>query len=286
MNLLPYLAPPLLGAFIGWITNLIAIKMLFRPLQPWRLFGLRLPMTPGVIPAKRHELAVNIGRMVGSQLLTGADISRALSEETFKQELSVMIKKRVGDILNRDLGPLPTVIPQRFRSSFEAGAHILRWRVLKLLHNHIDSPEFATGLGITIIVHIEAFLAHPLTTWLSAERQGHLAGFLERTLVDLSHRPEVEAWLRDYLQVELSRCLREGKSLADLLPQELIDVVLGQLATETPGLLNKAAQFVGEPPMRARMVATLSGAIAGFVSGLGSVAPLAARFAARPLAAA
>lgn len=278
MNLIPYLAPPLLGAFIGWITNLIAIKMLFRPLKPWRLFGLRLPMTPGVIPAKRHELAVNIGRMVGSQLLTSADISRALSEETFKQELALMIRKRVADILQRDLGPLPTIIPQRFRTSFSAGTHILRRRVLKLLHNHIDSPDFASALGTTIITQLETFLERPLSSWWSKAEPGQLAACLDKTLTSLSQQPALEAWLRGYLTSELARCLAEGKSLADLLPQEVMEVILAQLAAETPGLLSQAAQFVAEPPMRARMVATLSGAIGGFISGLGPMAALAASF--------
>ena len=39
--LLSYAGPPLLGAFIGYLTNKVAIRMLFRPLKPWRLFGLK-----------------------------------------------------------------------------------------------------------------------------------------------------------------------------------------------------------------------------------------------------
>ncbi|MDH3349224.1 MAG: DUF445 family protein, partial [Desulfobulbaceae bacterium] len=64
-QLIPYIAPPLLGGFIGYLTNKIAIRMLFRPLKAWRVFGIRVPMTPGVIPSKREKLAVNIGEMVG-----------------------------------------------------------------------------------------------------------------------------------------------------------------------------------------------------------------------------
>ena len=77
---LPYLLPPLLGALIGYVTNYIAIRMLFRPLRPWRLLGMRLPLTPGIIPAKRGELAQRMGEMVGSHLLTADDVRQALSE--------------------------------------------------------------------------------------------------------------------------------------------------------------------------------------------------------------
>jgi uncharacterized membrane protein YheB (UPF0754 family) len=278
MNPITYLAPPLVGAFIGWITNYIAIRMLFRPLRPWRVFGIRLPMTPGVIPGKRHEFAVNIGRMVGSQLLTSDDISKALSEAAFKQELETMIRKRVEEILNRDLGPLPTIIPKRFRSSFEAGIHVLRWRALKLIHSHIDSPEFSAGLGATISSHIETFLARPLESWLPGQHREHLFAFLSTTLEEVMRSPKAEVWLRDYLHARIVTMIEEGNSLNDLLPKELIDIILGLLAKETPGLLSKAAQFVGEPLMRGKMVTTISGAIASFISGLGPMAALASSF--------
>lgn len=278
MNLIPYLVPPLLGAFIGWITNVIAIRMLFRPLKPWHVFGVRLPMTPGVIPSKRHEFALNIGRMVGSQLLTSNDIGQALSEVTFKQELAVMIRKRVGDILNLELGTLPTVIPKRFRSSFEAGVHIFRWRALKLIHSHIDSPEFSVGLGTTIAVHIETFLARPLASWLPGEHREHLFTFLETTLAGVTRSPQVEEWLRRYLEERVTALLHEGRSLSDLLPAELTDTLLERLGQEAPGLLSKAAQMVGEPAVRSRMVATISGAIGSFISGLGPMAALASSF--------
>jgi len=278
MNLTTYLAPPLLGAFIGWITNVIAIRMLFRPLRPWYILGIRLPMTPGVIPGKRHEFATNIGRMVGSQLLTSADISKALSEAGFKQELSTMIHTRVEDILHRELGPLPTIIPKRFRASFEAGIHVLRWRALKLIHSHIDSPEFSIGLGATVAAHIETFLARPLESWLPEEHREHLFVSLSTTLEEIMRSPKAEVWLRDYLDARIIAIIREGKSLDDLLPKELIDIVLSLLANEAPGLLSKAAQFVGEPAMRARMVTTISGAIASFIAGLGPMAALAASF--------
>ena len=88
---LPYLVPPLLGALIGYVTNYIAIRMLFRPLRPWRLLGMRLPLTPGIIPAKRGELAQRMGEMVGSHLLTADDVRLALEKPHFHRELKAAV---------------------------------------------------------------------------------------------------------------------------------------------------------------------------------------------------
>ena len=70
---LVYLAPPLVGAFIGYLTNRVAIRMLFRPLKAWHLGGIKIPMTPGVIPSKRHQLADNIGTIIAGLLRVRRD---------------------------------------------------------------------------------------------------------------------------------------------------------------------------------------------------------------------
>lgn len=82
-QLAPYLVPPLVGAVIGYVTNSIAIRMLFRPLRPWRLFGLRIPFTPGIIPRRREELAHSIARMVSRQLLTPDVFERRFGQGAF-----------------------------------------------------------------------------------------------------------------------------------------------------------------------------------------------------------
>ena len=71
---LHYILPPLVGAAIGYITNWIAVKMLFRPLYPKYIGKWRLPFTPGIIPRRKDALAKAIGRAVGEELWTKEDI--------------------------------------------------------------------------------------------------------------------------------------------------------------------------------------------------------------------
>jgi uncharacterized membrane protein YheB (UPF0754 family) len=70
----PFIIFPLVGALIGAITNQIAIKMLFRPYAPIKLGSWKLPFTPGVIPAQRHEIAKNIASTFEANLLSGEEI--------------------------------------------------------------------------------------------------------------------------------------------------------------------------------------------------------------------
>lgn len=78
---------PLVGALIGYITNWIAIKMLFRPAHPVYLGKFRLPLTPGLIPKEKARLARTIGDVVGQELLSEASVRRALLSPEMKQKI-------------------------------------------------------------------------------------------------------------------------------------------------------------------------------------------------------
>lgn len=80
MNILHLLLPPILGGIIALSTNWIAIKMLFRPHSEVRLFGIRLPFTPGLIPKERTRLARKLGEAIRLHLLTPDILASKLAD--------------------------------------------------------------------------------------------------------------------------------------------------------------------------------------------------------------
>ena len=81
--ILEKLAGPLIGAVIGYCTNYIAVKMLFFPKKEIKIWGHKLPFTPGAIPKGKPRLAKAIGNIVANTLLTEEDLKKKiLSDET------------------------------------------------------------------------------------------------------------------------------------------------------------------------------------------------------------
>ncbi|MGH8056701.1 MAG: DUF445 domain-containing protein [Candidatus Entotheonellia bacterium] len=83
---------PCVGAFIGWLTNYVAIKMLFRPRAPWRILGLSLQ---GVMPKRQHDLALRVGEVVERELLNPQDLLDAINTEEIKTHLAAVVESRV-----------------------------------------------------------------------------------------------------------------------------------------------------------------------------------------------
>ena len=69
-----YVAPPVAGAIIGYFTNDIAIKMLFRPYKPIYIGKRQLPFTPGLIPRNQERLAKRIADTIMGSLLTPGEL--------------------------------------------------------------------------------------------------------------------------------------------------------------------------------------------------------------------
>jgi uncharacterized membrane protein YheB (UPF0754 family) len=96
---------PLLGGVIGWVTNRIAVRMIFRPLQPRRVLGLTVQ---GLIGRRQRELAESIGRVVGDHLLSHEDVVRAVETLELEQILGTLLDRGLADKL-AELRGLPLI---------------------------------------------------------------------------------------------------------------------------------------------------------------------------------
>ncbi|CDR65056.1 TPA: DUF445 domain-containing protein [Staphylococcus argenteus] len=86
------------GAIIGGITNVIAIRMLFHPFKPYYIFKFRVPFTPGLIPKRREEIATKIGQVIEEHLLTESLISEKLKSSKSQEAIHSMIQKQLQKI--------------------------------------------------------------------------------------------------------------------------------------------------------------------------------------------
>ena len=85
MEWLHYIATPLVGGFIGLITNGIAIKMLFRPHYPVKIGNIKLPFTPGLIPKEKPRIA-KMHRQHPHKIRQGFEASKQAQAGTRKRQ--------------------------------------------------------------------------------------------------------------------------------------------------------------------------------------------------------
>lgn len=267
-SLLPYLLPPLLGAVIGYVTNYVAIRMLFRPLHPWRVLGIRLPLTPGIIPAKRGELAQKMGDMVGSHLLTAEDVGRTLGKESFRHELRGAVAEKLGALVDRDLGPVGSLVPPTYRHRFDEFVEVLCWKASRAVIDYLNSDECEERLRAFVRSQTDVLLARDLESFLTPERYEALRCYLEDRVGELQRSPELSRAVTALVDERIDRLLASDRPVRELLPSDVVDVLISLLDREVPPLLEKFGGMLYDPEFRARLVKKAKEAIENFLDSL------------------
>lgn len=89
-----------IGGFIGWITNLIAIKLLFRPYREVNILGIKFQ---GVIPKRKKALAENIAKMIDEELISIKDITKTINSMEIETEIEKIVDRIVEGKLKNEL---------------------------------------------------------------------------------------------------------------------------------------------------------------------------------------
>lgn len=100
----------LIGGLIGWSTNVLAVKLIFRPYKPYKILGVFI--IQGLIPKRRAELAQAIGQTVEQELLSSADIFKHFQSESIQSKLS---EKIISNIHWRIRKIIPNFIPNSIK---------------------------------------------------------------------------------------------------------------------------------------------------------------------------
>jgi uncharacterized membrane protein YheB (UPF0754 family) len=91
---------PVISAFIGWFTNWIAIKMLFHPREPKKIFGITFQ---GIFPKRQQTLAANLGKLVSDEFLSFTDIEEKISNPQNLKQVMPVIDAHIENFLRRKL---------------------------------------------------------------------------------------------------------------------------------------------------------------------------------------
>ncbi|PHR29076.1 MAG: hypothetical protein COA36_05185 [Desulfotalea sp.] len=273
-----YIAPPLLGAFIGYLTNRVAIKMLFRPLHPWRIAGIRVPMTPGVIPAKRADLAVNMGELVGDHLLTSDEIGKGLQQEVFQDHLYTLIDGRVKGLLETDLGNIREIVPQKFKAYLEMGSRAVTYQLKGQLRSFIDSERFEKIIGEAVSDRLEIFLDKEIGLILPVDKRDIAYNFIEENIARMFDSGPMEQWVEDFVHEKVYAVLQQEKSLAQVMPPSVQVLLLDTIEKQIPTFLQKLGSIVSEPSVRDKVVAGACAGVEKFIESLGSMADMVRGF--------
>ena len=211
VHILPWVLPPVLGAVIGYVTNAVAIKMLFRPLREWRLFGVRVPFTPGIIPRQRFSLAENIGDMVSRELLTEDTLARQIGSSKFQTGVRSAISHFTSSLLDKSLSEIGAAVSDPV---IKKAPEILE----ELIRGFLRSKGIKALIERVIQAGLHQLTEYKIGDLLKSEDQKTklvewLYGLLKSSETGTTLAQRAERWLNGQIQ--------RGAAVSDYVPEEV-----------------------------------------------------------------
>jgi uncharacterized membrane protein YheB (UPF0754 family) len=237
---LTWIAPPVIGAIIGFVTNDIAIRMLFRPLTEKRIFGIRIPFTPGIIPRQRRHLASSIGRMVSDELLTEDAVRAQIDTPRVQEALRENITGLTGSLLDLRLDEIGAKPLPLFQATFPE-------LLSGFLSNFLQSPLFRDALAHLLDGFIDSLAQKPVRELVEELK---LRPFLDEKLALLIE----DDGLKEKLKAGLMQWARgkagEDEPLSVLLTDGLVTTASGLFRSAFPFLLENLQVWLAAPEVR------------------------------------
>jgi uncharacterized membrane protein YheB (UPF0754 family) len=134
---------PFIAAIIGWFTNYIAVKMLFRPRNKVKFLFFEIQ---GIFPKRQHVLAEKIGKMVANELLSSKDIKEKLQNPENVGEITKAVESKVDNYLKNTFSnsfPLLSIFVgdktrERIKNDILAEVHEMSHEVVEKYVNNIE----------------------------------------------------------------------------------------------------------------------------------------------------
>lgn len=151
---LSFIARPLVGAVIGYITNDIAIRMLFRPRTAKYIFGYKIPFTPGLIPKEKSRIASSIGDAISKNLMNREVLEKTLLAD----EMIDKIKKGINDFVNIQKSNNETV--EQFLSHYLSAEDVKYMSesvsndLSAQIHTALSSAQLGTKIASIVVAHV------------------------------------------------------------------------------------------------------------------------------------
>ncbi|HEO65258.1 MAG TPA: DUF445 family protein [Spirochaetes bacterium] len=241
MTLLDYILPPLIGAAIGYMTNSIAIAMLFKPYKAWKVLGLKVPFTPGVIPRHREELARNIGNMVGNLLLNEETLGKQLTSPHTQGILNKMIQNNLDRLMDYDFPPIAKLVPKAFSDIFHSSYQSLKDVLKNIWHDFLLGPSIEPLIRSLVDSNIDSLSEKSLKDLM---KQKDAEQWIKKTVSNILNEIIEQHSLKEWLESNLDRFKTNTTHLEDYIPQELLDLLIHWVKKELPNFLDQMEKSI------------------------------------------
>ena len=183
----------------GYAGAWLAVRMLFRPRQPFKVFGITL-FPQGMIPRHRDRLASAIGKAVGEELVSQETIMEELLGKDFlRKKIRGVIDSYTRDIVSQSYPSLIETLPSNLRTPVLEAITSLQFKVAEHIESVLKSEESLTTISGFVERRVDEVLSRRVSSVIDDDTFDKIVGFLEDRVRSAINSYELEQKVRRFI---------------------------------------------------------------------------------------
>ncbi|HEV3470773.1 MAG TPA: DUF445 family protein [Pyrinomonadaceae bacterium] len=247
----------LVATFHGYGAAWLAVRMLFRPHRPVKLFGLTV-WPQGMIPRHRERLAQSIANAVGNELVSQETIVHSLFETGFfRRKVETFVGSYTDELLDRNYTTFLDALPRAARGPVLDALSALQLRIAEHVAGALRSEETAEAVERFVDRRVDELLARRLGETLSEETFEQVLGFVEGRFRGVVNERGFERKVRDFVSARVDDLAASRATLAEMFTPDTVAVIKERVDREVPPIVRHLTEIATNKRTRTQIGALI-----------------------------
>ena len=231
------------ATFHGYGAAWLAVRMLFRPHKPVKLFGLTV-WPQGMIPRHRERLAQTIGNAVGNELVSQDTVVHALFETGFfRRKVESFVGTYTEELLNKNYATFLDALPRAVRAPVLDALAALQLRIAEHIAGALRSEETADAVSGFIDRRVDEILAQRLSEVVTPETFEQVLGFVENRFRGVVTERGFESKVREFVSARIDELAASHATLAEMFTPDSVAVLKERIDSQVPPVVLKLTEI-------------------------------------------
>ena len=209
----------------GYAGAWLAVRMLFRPRKPVKIFGITL-FPQGMIPRHRDRLALAIGKAVGEELVSQETIMEELLGKDFlRRKIRGVIDSYTQDIVSQSYPSLIETLPSNLRTPVLEAITSLQFKVAEHIENVLKSEESLTTITGFVERRVDEVLSRRVSSVIDDDTFDKIVGFLEDRVRSAINSFELEQKVRGFINRRVDDLADTPTPLGDMFTPDAVSLL-------------------------------------------------------------
>ncbi len=231
------------ATFHGYGAAWLAVRMLFRPHKPVKIFGLTV-WPQGMIPRHRERLAATIGHAVGNELVSQETVVHALFETGFfRRKVESFVAAFTDELLEKNYTTALDALPKAVRAPVLDALAALQLRIAEHIAAALRSEETAEAVARFVDRRVDDILSRRLSEAVGDETFEQALGFVENRFRGVVNERGFESKVREFVSSRVDELAQSRATLAEMFTPDSVAVLKERIDSQVPPVVAKLTEI-------------------------------------------